>query len=1829
MPENYNDVRQTGIGGLSGLSGISLDDANQQIDKSELSEEELNKQLLTNIINQTNDSFSMWDSPAVQQAGMRQRGLNQEIELPEGFGDSRLDKKIRSISQLDDLNEFRANQQSGVGQIANGLIKGAVLAGTTFLDGTAGTVAGIANTAAYLVNPDIVDETADGDRSWRGAVNAFVANPFSQAMQEINKKSEELLPNYYTQAELEDPWYQHIFSANFIGDKVLKNFGFMVGAYYSGKVSAGALSKVLAMDKVRNAFKGVVTTASGKELTSAAEIARAYKTGDAFMDGAKLTEDLAKAAKQLRNAEWTLKGVGAITAAMGEGRIEAISNSNDWFELHKQYLDDDYQKSVNNIVLEMGEDPENYASWFQMGVVGSPETGYQYQMQLTDAGQQEFDRRQQTIQDKYDATLAQLKTEQARLANAIFGLNLPLLAGGNLWQWGRFLTGGYNTGRLANKALQGQATTNLIKSISSPFWEGLGEEMGQSSIAESMGLKQAANLNEFYGAKLDPEANGEAVSFLSAISQGFGNIYGDINNYEEAAIGFLSAAIGMPSLGRNSSGRLSLSLNSEWREGIKEYKEETGRAEDIRKALDARVSSDEFHNLYEGYVRHGKYQKDMDNALLFGDKFNFHNAETSQIISDIIMFDKAGRLQELYDLIDSAGITLDDVEELRNMVTDKSGKSLYSSMSDEQVVEHINKQVSDLKNAVDNYSKVATNLKVLYGENIDSDLLQELTYDITHIDSLEERYKQLWNEMQDNVSDSEGNSLISDMTFDEFIDIISTEKPKNFDELSEEKQEEITNKINRRKELFDQIKDNYFNTKEFTNNVDDLIKIGNLRNEFINKYQALSQNPELFTEENRQTREKMQEQLKDALTNMLYEQNSDAINNIKTVSDLRNLLSRYPSLEENVLKRIESSKDNNLIEIARRYKNINAAKKTIDDIISSDFKNIPQELKDLIDSKFNSGSLIDNIFAEIGTELSNSNADQSTKDMYNEIKSRYDGATRSQKSTQPDDTPSSSSGKKANLFDFLGIKKGGKEDSKGSVTTPQNGARSGNAPTNGASASTSNTSDSKISVKDFVAQSKQNEDENTDEKASKESQDTRKPFVFSEEDYIYFNNEPDNYQRYLENLTDDELELIKDMKIAVSDGTEIPIADKLLLKSIASIILRNRQSVEAKGSSLTSDEDNTTDVSDQTSDLRSWTQTEYVIDPLKDPISRKAVDRSKKENADSDDSVNMGRKSYEIVQAFKALGMYDFVNKGLLADELERNPDLKIHLVQSRDDVLAKQVLLAIEIDPKRAINPQKGNDGKYYQIVGSFGYVNSPREMEIFNNAYKQIRADRVNDNGEGDVVVSSLTSNIGKIFSGRIAKSDEDNAVQYKTITKDFLKGSNPVFAIYKNGQLVAMPSKENPNIVDLNMLNIESREGSVWLLTKAADGKHYPKALTVKRFTESEFPFEANKETPIMKKILGLLEVIADPAKSNLERTKAKVSLDNYLYGGKFTGTQMSRIYNIVYGPRGVTVFNPTSSQVSIGSVSYDSENKAETLARLLMSRDLNLRFQVSENSNFDDLIDSGIFFSDLLIPFHVNASFSFTEPIVESPVKENPTVQPITKPAVDNIVLEKEITIDEKTYKFSSDGTWSVDGKQTKIRNVDERDMPAILDLMHQIKFNIEGIISNSELYSILNSNPYVIATKVTGRKYLIRGNKIISDQKKIESFLNQIAKSKNQIQAANSLEKQNENEEFRKWLDNSEEDEKVKKELFKNISDSEEQTPKPNSLNLSNVKSVQEGSFDDLYMNNPEVQDLISGLDMTKNMFKAYCKEHGYNYELCNSVNAVKGIVNSIKENCHN
>ena len=122
------------------------------------------------------------------------------------LGESKLDRDRTYLpSEFENINEQRAQDQGAAEKILHGTIKGGVLAGTTFLDGTIGLAYGLGKVA----------QTGKFSQVWDNDVSRFFNS--------LNEKSEELLPNYYTEDEQINPW-SHVFSANFIGDKFIKNF---------------------------------------------------------------------------------------------------------------------------------------------------------------------------------------------------------------------------------------------------------------------------------------------------------------------------------------------------------------------------------------------------------------------------------------------------------------------------------------------------------------------------------------------------------------------------------------------------------------------------------------------------------------------------------------------------------------------------------------------------------------------------------------------------------------------------------------------------------------------------------------------------------------------------------------------------------------------------------------------------------------------------------------------------------------------------------------------------------------------------------------------------------------------------------------------------------------------------------------------------------------------------------------------------------------------------------------------------------------------------------------------------------------------------------------------------------------------------------------------------------------------------------------------------------------------------------------------------------------------------------------------------------------------
>ena len=147
---------------------------------------------------------------------VRQLNYNQ---LPEGFGESRYDTPEEGIPMwaTEDLNEWRAFRQPTAAKWGSGLAKFGVYTGTTFVGNALGLYAGIINAIA------------------EGDINKFVDNPVNEAMNNIQQKSEEWFPNYYSKQERETPFA--LGSANFWADKFLKNLGFTAGSMLSMYVS--------------------------------------------------------------------------------------------------------------------------------------------------------------------------------------------------------------------------------------------------------------------------------------------------------------------------------------------------------------------------------------------------------------------------------------------------------------------------------------------------------------------------------------------------------------------------------------------------------------------------------------------------------------------------------------------------------------------------------------------------------------------------------------------------------------------------------------------------------------------------------------------------------------------------------------------------------------------------------------------------------------------------------------------------------------------------------------------------------------------------------------------------------------------------------------------------------------------------------------------------------------------------------------------------------------------------------------------------------------------------------------------------------------------------------------------------------------------------------------------------------------------------------------------------------------------------------------------------------------------------------------------------------
>ena len=234
-----------------------------------------------------------------------------------------------------DNESLYATYQGTAEKLGNGVAKFVGIAGSTFVNGTAGLVYGAIQSA------------------YTGKFSAMFDNDLTKQLNDFNNEYlESTFANYKTERERNGDWWEpeNLLTANFLADNIVKNLGFAAGALAGGFAWSGALKAIGLTSRL---------VAQGRNMAAAADAAVAsanalpqvqrLSTINSALSGLGASSRVA-AGRALMGAE---RGIVATFGAVGEAGIEALNASQEF----RQSLIDKY--AAENGYLPQGNDLAN------------------------------------------------------------------------------------------------------------------------------------------------------------------------------------------------------------------------------------------------------------------------------------------------------------------------------------------------------------------------------------------------------------------------------------------------------------------------------------------------------------------------------------------------------------------------------------------------------------------------------------------------------------------------------------------------------------------------------------------------------------------------------------------------------------------------------------------------------------------------------------------------------------------------------------------------------------------------------------------------------------------------------------------------------------------------------------------------------------------------------------------------------------------------------------------------------------------------------------------------------------------------------------------------------------------------------------------------------------------------------------------------------------------------------------------------------------------------------------------------------------------------------
>lgn len=1298
--------------------------------------------------------------------------------------------------------------------------------------------------------------------------------------------------------------------------------------------------------------------------------------------------------------------IPSFVSSIGEGSIEAINTKNDEVE-NKVAI-------ANNMYNELAQRVESPLAL-------------------------------EILDNEYRKDIQKIEEDANRAGNFVLGSNIALLTLTNTLEFGKLFSRGFSTSKrlLNNQVRLGSGLTRTSEGL----YEGLSigkeitkaagkklldatsegfEEVAQGIISRTPSLTE--DYNQFNKSIFNPEQRELASDLWKGMGISLAESMQDPLTAEEFASGFIIGVLGVPML---RASKIPIKLENSLFSELSEANERAKKTQQLANTINERLSNDKkINSYYNGLVRHLSMQERMNTALDRDDAFDFKTAESAQFISDIMMFDDIGDIDRLKDIINNSIDTSDEGIDTLIEETSKDGEGPFmqngNPLPKEDIRYALEEKKTVLNNKIDAYLEDKKSLSE-FSPSLSDNTMKMSLYLKSQIRDYKDRLStvtdrgysgvvnlikesllQQKNKDKNKILKGEGiytnidgkRKLVRKEDIDYFDENGSPVFKKTEPELSTLTNEEFYTKWssdNSFREYIGQLlSDNsstvpYDERVQLSKTLSDINRLSNAVYTYSKNLTDILSNPEKADEINNKNVEEA--------TTLYKNRQVEALSNyLKDVNSVQELNSRIADIDESsylndALDKLEKEGDESIKSIISGKRELDSLRQSIDNIL----KNIPDSPE-----KESVGNIL------LDALNTTNNEEEFRSSIQNAIKNTPDYISES-------------------LSEILD-KVSEHETSKKSVKKDTNKPRK------------------KVKKKGFsLANASENIEPDTEmlERGQEDNKKANKEEEKKEEKREI--KDEKNIENILESLSDKGLEAVAKGEATLKGISKDKIKS---VKKLAKSLLDYRNSPEeANDSEGTNSEDNNAIPKRTEPYLRSWYHTKYKFTDLKDRGVRRA------EIYDSD-----------VVKALDDLDAFDFVDNGGLGVLFNKNEDIPIHYVKVKDSRLDDVIVLAIEVtnEISKLVDTPKSfiaQDGKRYQAVGALGFDKNIKESI---RSYAQLK-DNIGDAYEEYLnssrqeksnffVYPKATNKIKHIYSGRMVKTLDDSTPIQRPL-KD-VAGKTPNLGVFYKRQMRTPTISEYEEVVSLNTNNFNPREGSVWVLSKEADGRYYPKAVKVKRFTEDEYDIEEHRNTPLVKDLLENIKTLVDSNLSDYDRSLAKYEIMNILHFPKDTKLLFKDDIISISGFRN-----------NIGK-GLDTEDKAEKLLEALQSDELNLRFQVipsklNEESYIKDIMDSDILTTDLAILHNVNASFDLYTINPSGKINDSKNGNKkghIGRRGVNNSISSITLTLNGKQYSITEEGVKLGDKIITDSNTLEE------IKLLSQIsRDEINPIEGNPKLY----------------------------------------------------------------------------------------------------------------------------------------------------------------------